>query len=1435
MAAPIQLNANLNLNPASINASAKQVQQALGRITGQASEFQKSLDASTARVFAFGATTAVIAGVGTAFKKLIGTTITVQDELIKINAILGASAKDFGAFRDAIFNAAKSTGQSFQTVAAGAGELARQGLNAAETSKRLEAAMILTRVSGLGAEQSVKALTAAINGFQSAGLTAVDVTNRLVAVDTRFAVSAQDLADGFSRAGSTAEDAGVSFNQLLGLITAVEQKTARGGAVIGNAFKSIFTRLSRGKTIDQLQQLGVEIDASQSGVQKLEALSNALEKISDPTKASAIKELAGGVFQINVVSAALKDLSSETSIFAKATDAAANAGNDAFERNAELSKSLASQINLLVVSVTDFAEKVGSITFGPLLEDLISVASKASDVLGNALTADTIGGKFIAGFFKVVGKFIAGPGLVLITKAFFNIFRMVTKFAAEGFKSVMAMGSQAEKVKSIESGIVDLLGKDAKLRAVLNSKTATQAQKEQAVINAIKAENRLLVQQQLILTNIANVASRRGVAGYDAGKGFTGKGGKKFAAGFQQEEATAMMLGASPNVSAHYGKGTIGGQRFIMNDQEKEIPNFGSNGDSAVIPMYARGYPVGNPAGYARGRPRKIKQLNADERYGMIVAESGSKTTQDLFISQTSRGISATKGAGDNSVAKVTVPTYRLNNSKAKGGMNKHRNSLVRKYTDLFTSDSITMAKMISGGEMPDPVRAKDIKKTLNAGSAKSSIGSVFESGVGALLSTDDFKDFQNRAAGSLMDFKGNSLTNLKGGVNPFNIPPSTVGIEAKHSSSLAGGAAEKIYKILGAPVTAAEKRNKIKPSERERRRAFQQKGKAAGHIPRYAAGTTNVNSRRHRARRFVGNSRLSQDFMQLGQGVSSGVNRVKDSGVGRRISSATQNNQKFMQNEGSGFKMMAMSMALSGAASGLDSLAASAKEAGNETGALAANTGSAAAQTASMGAMFGPLGAGIGAAVGALGSLTMAVFEQRKAMHQAKADLETTNEVISNRQGGMARERAARKEFGFISGDSIFKEAQKQQEAGMGDRTKDITRLQTILNTSQSIQELDDASDQLVKVYKEVGEAMSIRRNIEDLEKSIDATTKRLKSVQLAAGEKISKFKSDIFNQQVMNTAGSSLLGSMKGPQAASLQRQLSTNSDILGVSNAQAGLQEAKLDESNLVVGSEEQIKAAQATRQASDSFKAKIVAAATNMQVRMNAITDRTEAIRIEGEQNRMEMVRNSFSGLASSFTSGKFDIGNAIGIGKQIAAERDPQRKAQMAAELEAEMDAKGVAQAVRDIVLKASGVSSKSMADATMTNQFENVPKNLRGKIRGTFNKEGNKKAAELDAEAEVLKAELEALKKKFKKLNTNFNVDGVVASIADLNKNLSDASSNLSSFASATNSVTSIASKVTKATADISTLTDMNIVVIDKLKTRIETLESELESIKPKE
>ena len=206
----VNINADLNLNQRSINNAAKQAQSALnninidpknlknfgaalGRITGNASEFQKSMDAATARVFAFGATAAVIQSINQSFKALLSTTIEVEKKLVEINTIFGATDKVFARFRESVFQVAKNTGQAFDIVADGAAELARQGLSAEETAKRLNAALILTRVSGLDSVSSVNALTAAINGFTSASLDATTIVNKLVAVDTAFAVSAKDL------------------------------------------------------------------------------------------------------------------------------------------------------------------------------------------------------------------------------------------------------------------------------------------------------------------------------------------------------------------------------------------------------------------------------------------------------------------------------------------------------------------------------------------------------------------------------------------------------------------------------------------------------------------------------------------------------------------------------------------------------------------------------------------------------------------------------------------------------------------------------------------------------------------------------------------------------------------------------------------------------------------------------------------------------------------------------------------------------------------------------------------------------------------------------------------------------------------------------------------------------------------------------------------
>ena len=61
-----------------ININGKSFTQPLGRITAQANEFTKSLEASNARVIAFGASVGIINAVSDAFKGLVAETVKFE-------------------------------------------------------------------------------------------------------------------------------------------------------------------------------------------------------------------------------------------------------------------------------------------------------------------------------------------------------------------------------------------------------------------------------------------------------------------------------------------------------------------------------------------------------------------------------------------------------------------------------------------------------------------------------------------------------------------------------------------------------------------------------------------------------------------------------------------------------------------------------------------------------------------------------------------------------------------------------------------------------------------------------------------------------------------------------------------------------------------------------------------------------------------------------------------------------------------------------------------------------------------------------------------------------------------------------------------------------------------------------------------------------------
>ena len=439
--------------------------QPLGRITGQVNEFNKSLDASNARVIAFGASAGIIFGVERAFGALVQATIEVQKSLQDINVILNASQANLQKFGAELFSIARNTGQSFQAVAQAATEFSRQGLGLEETLKRTSEALILSRLSGLDTVKSVEALTAAVNSFTSQAVTATEIVNKFATVDAAFAVSSADLADAIARVGSSAAQSGVSLNELIAIVASAQQTTARGGAVIGNSFKTIFTRLQREKVVDLLESLGISgTNASgevKSTIQLLQELGTVYDTLGSQQQAY-VAEQVGGVFQINILKAALADLGKEYSIYSSALNVAAGATDQAIRRNEELNKTYAAQINALAENARQLAAAGGERLLGPSIDRLVGGTNTLLEGFSES-DGQGVGAVLGKGILDGIGQFIAGPGLALIGGVLLKLFRDLAKFATGSVQQLLGLNTAATQQRDLQQSISSILAKNPQL------------------------------------------------------------------------------------------------------------------------------------------------------------------------------------------------------------------------------------------------------------------------------------------------------------------------------------------------------------------------------------------------------------------------------------------------------------------------------------------------------------------------------------------------------------------------------------------------------------------------------------------------------------------------------------------------------------------------------------------------------------------------------------------------------------------------------------------------------------------------------------------------------------------------------------------------------------------------------------------------------------
>ena len=503
--------------------------QPLGRITNSASEFQKSMDASAARVFAFGAAVGIINGVSDAFKALVASAAEVEKALKDVQVVMDVSNSTIKQFGQGIFDVARNTATNFQLVANSAIELARQGLSAEETLARVNSALVLSRLSGLDTVKSTEALTAAINSFNKEGITHEQIVNRMANVDASFAVSSADLAEAISRAGAVAQSSGVQFNELAAIVTAVQQRTARGGAVIGNGFKSIFTRIKRSRVRETLEDIGVATknnDGSfRSSISILKDYAKVYQTLTDAQKSFTSEQIAG-VFQIQNLQALIQDLNSGYSVFNRALGIANNTTNEATKRNAELNKTLSAAFTQTSLSAKELAASIGEIALSGNFKEILSFLNNLAQSFNEFLSEDK-GSELGRSLVRGIGNFLTGPGLVILGAAFIKIFGLVGKFAKDAFSDLLGINKEAKRQQSLQAAIGATLSNNANLYNQILAASGNSVRQEQILLNLIKQETAERVKQEAMIKRMAASTTLRGIGAGESGFVPMGKRGTK--------------------------------------------------------------------------------------------------------------------------------------------------------------------------------------------------------------------------------------------------------------------------------------------------------------------------------------------------------------------------------------------------------------------------------------------------------------------------------------------------------------------------------------------------------------------------------------------------------------------------------------------------------------------------------------------------------------------------------------------------------------------------------------------------------------------------------------------------------------------------------------------------------------------------------------------
>ena len=367
-----------------VSVAAGNVSKGLRGASRSAESFGSALGAAARRFASITLATGFFLGITRAMGSAVGRAVEFEKEMLKISQVTGKSVRALQSLSGEVTKLSTTLGVSSEEILTAARTLSQAGLAADQVTKSLK---ILAQTDLAATFDNIADTTegavALINQFRkevrAAGSEAKFLENALDAINAvskNFAVESADLISVVRRTGGVFEAAGGQLNELIALFTSVRSTTRETADTIATGFRTIFTRIQRTETIDQLRELGIVLqDSTGKFVGPLEAIKRLSAGLSglDPRdfRFNEIVEQLGGFRQIGKVIPLIKQYSTSVEALAVANNSMGSTAADAATAQQGLGNQFAKLKEKFDATVRDM---VDSGTFRSLAEGALKFA-----------------------------------------------------------------------------------------------------------------------------------------------------------------------------------------------------------------------------------------------------------------------------------------------------------------------------------------------------------------------------------------------------------------------------------------------------------------------------------------------------------------------------------------------------------------------------------------------------------------------------------------------------------------------------------------------------------------------------------------------------------------------------------------------------------------------------------------------------------------------------------------------------------------------------------------------------------------------------------------------------------------------------------------------------------------------------------------------------